>query len=89
MFAAACGTRKGLMIQETLKKPNRRRPQSMDCRADCPNLHNLPQVAILLSVSEDTVRREIRDGKLKAVYVRRRLMVAHSEIKAYLMRNAA
>jgi excisionase family DNA binding protein len=76
------------MIQEAIMK-KRKQPQSIACPQNCDRLHNLSQVSYLLSVSEDTVRREINDGKLMAVFVRRRRMVAHSEIKAYLMRNAA
>jgi hypothetical protein len=75
------------MIQEIMKKPNRKQPQSIVCPAECDRLHNLSQAAYLLSVSWYTVNAEIRDGKLNATKVRGRKFVTHAEIKDYLKRN--
>jgi excisionase family DNA binding protein len=74
------------MIQE-IKKTDRKQQQSITCPADCQRPHNLSQAAYLLGVSEDTVSREIKDGNLQSVQVRRRRMVTHAEIKEYLKRN--
>jgi hypothetical protein len=70
-----------------LKKPNRKQPQAIGCPDDCSRLHNLSQTAYLLSVSWYTVNAEINEGKLKAIKVRGRRFVAHTEIKEYLKRN--
>jgi excisionase family DNA binding protein len=77
-----------IIVQEVLKKKSTRKPlQSIVCPPGCQRPHNLVQTAYLLGVSEDTVSREIRDGNLQVVLVRRRRMVTHTEINEYLNRN--
>lgn len=67
-----------------IKQKPSAKTQQVACSEDCTRLHNLPQAAYLLGVSVSTLMREINDGKLQVVYVRRRRMISHAEIRSYL-----
>ncbi len=43
-------------------------------------LYSIAEVAQTLNVSSGTIRNMIRDGSLKAVYVRTRHLVPHDEV---------
>jgi len=46
-----------------------------------PKFRSIPRVAARWGVSRYTVRRSIRDGNLRAVYLGRRLMIPVEEVE--------
>lgn len=49
---------------------------------------SVKEVAEILGVSEMTITRQIKAGRMSAVRVGHRLQISHSALDAYLRRNA-
>jgi excisionase family DNA binding protein len=62
-------------------------PDVFDTRQAAPAVHTLEQVAERLQVSADTVRREIRRGRLTAVRIGNRIRVTETQLARYLERE--
>lgn len=52
-----------------------------------PQFHNLPEVAEILRVSVETVRRRIRAGQLRSFKEGGRVLVLESDLIEYLQRQ--
>jgi len=48
------------------------------------NALNVSQVAEMLGVSERSIRREIKDGRLQALRFRKKILVINSDLMEYL-----
>lgn len=72
------------MIPPITLPPERGGSPARRQRAPMTELRTLPEVAVLLRVSERTIRRLVAAGRLRPKYVGRRPVFTDREIEAYL-----